>query len=171
MQGFGNVLTGVRKKFFELKGEAWRSVFDVNVHGPFLMSQAVAPVLVGQGWGRIVNVVTSLNTMLLQGFSPYGPTKAALEAATVIWSKDLAGTGVTVNAILPGGAANTRMIPASDNVDRSALVQPEAMGPPIIWLLSEASDDVTGKRFIANDWDPRLSPAQAAEKACAPAGW
>ena len=41
--------------------------------------------------------------MVMDGFSPYGPAKAALEAATVIWSKDLAETGVTVNALLPGG--------------------------------------------------------------------
>jgi NAD(P)-dependent dehydrogenase (short-subunit alcohol dehydrogenase family) len=46
--------------------------------------------------------------------APYGPSKAALESATVIWTKDLVGTGVTVNALAPGGPANTRMIPKSE---------------------------------------------------------
>src|SRR5262249_22715001 len=40
---------------------------------------------VAQGWGRIVNIETSSYTMMMEGFSPYGPSKAALEAATVIW--------------------------------------------------------------------------------------
>jgi NAD(P)-dependent dehydrogenase (short-subunit alcohol dehydrogenase family) len=46
--------------------------------------------------------------------APYEPSKAALESATVIWAKDLVGTGVTVNALAPGGPANTRMIPKSE---------------------------------------------------------
>jgi NAD(P)-dependent dehydrogenase (short-subunit alcohol dehydrogenase family) len=171
MQGIGNVLVGQRKKFFEVSVDNWRDAFDVNVNGPFVMTQAVVPLLVAQKWGRIVNVVTSQNTMVAEGFSPYGPTKAALEAATVIWSKDLAGTGVTVNAILPGGAADTRMIPAGEEIDRSKLIKPELMGPPIVWLLSQASDDFTSARLIAADWDPELPPAQAAAKACSPAGW
>ena len=77
------------------------------------MAKALVPRLIAQGWGRIVNITTSHGTMVTRaGRPPYGPTKAALEAATVIWAKDLAGTGVTVNALLPGGAADTRMIPA-----------------------------------------------------------
>ena len=49
----------------------------------------------------------------LLGLSAYGPSKAALESETVIWAQDLAGTGVTVNALLPGGATLTGMIPAA----------------------------------------------------------
>ena len=101
-----------------------------------MMAKAVAPALVAQGWGRIVNIVTSHFTMVMDGFSPYGPSKAALEAATVIWAKDLAGTGVTVNALLPGGPGNTRMIPLDEVPDRSTLVQPEVMMAPITWLMS-----------------------------------
>ena len=171
MQDVGPVLVGKRKKFFEVEAQTWRGVIDTNLNGPFMMARAVAPLLVAQGWGRIVNIVTSYPTMLAAGFSPYGPTKAALEAATVIWSRDLEGTGVTVNALLPGGAANTRMIPANEVSDRSTLVQPEAMIPPILWLMSEGSDGVTGYRFNAQVWDPALDPQEASRKAGAPAGW
>jgi 3-oxoacyl-[acyl-carrier protein] reductase len=45
--------------------------------------------------------------MRRRGFSPYGPSKAALESETVIWAQDLADSGVTVNALLPGGATLT----------------------------------------------------------------
>ena len=105
-----------------------------------MMAKAVAPALVAQGWGRIVNIVTSHFTMVMDGFSPYGPAKAALEAATVVWSKDLADTGVTVNALLPGGPGNTRMIPLEEVPDRSKLVQPEVMMAPIVWLMSAESE-------------------------------
>jgi NAD(P)-dependent dehydrogenase (short-subunit alcohol dehydrogenase family) len=56
-----------------------------------MMAKAVTPTLVTQGWGRIVNIVTSHFTMVMDGFSPYGPSKAALGAATVVWSKDPRG--------------------------------------------------------------------------------
>jgi 3-oxoacyl-[acyl-carrier protein] reductase len=135
------------------------------------MAKAVAPHLVKQGWGRIVNITTSHFTMVMDGFSPYGPSKAAMEAASVIWSKDLAGTGVTVNALLPGGAANTRMIPQGDLVDRATLVQPEVMMAPIVWLMSTRSNGVTGRRIIAKEWDAaRLASTPAADVG-SPAGW
>jgi NAD(P)-dependent dehydrogenase (short-subunit alcohol dehydrogenase family) len=160
-----------RRPFYRHDVEVWRSVFDVNVNGSFQMAKAVAPMLVAQGWGRIVVVTTSFFTMLAEGFSPYGPSKAALEAAVAIWSKDLKDTGVTVNALAPGGAGNTRMVPVSEAPDRTKLVQPEAMMAPIVWLMSQASDGVTGRRFVAAEWDPKLPPAEAAEAAGAKAGW
>src|SRR5262245_18586414 len=78
MQGFGPVQVGPRKKFYEHDADAWRQAIDVNVNGPFLMAKAATPALVAQGFGRIVNIVTSHFTMVMDGFSPYGPSKAAL---------------------------------------------------------------------------------------------
>jgi 3-oxoacyl-[acyl-carrier protein] reductase len=160
-----------KSKFYDRDLASWRRVIDTNVNGSFQMAKAIAPTLVAQGWGRIVNVSTSHTTMIMEGFSPYGPSKAALEAATVVWAKDLAGTGVTVNALVPGGAGNTRMVPDYEAADRSALVQPEVMKAPIVWLMSKQSDGVSGRRFIAKDWDPALGADAAAKKAGAAAGW
>jgi 3-oxoacyl-[acyl-carrier protein] reductase len=171
MQDIGNVLVGKRKAFYEVEIDAWRGSIDVNVNGPFNMAKAVAPHLLRQGWGRIVNIETSSYTMMMEGFSPYGPSKAALESATVIWSKDLAGTGVTVNALAPGGPANTRMIPQSEVVDRSTLVQPEAMMAPIVWLMSARSNGVTGRRIIAKEWDAERLQREPASNIGGPAGW
>jgi 3-oxoacyl-[acyl-carrier protein] reductase len=160
-----------RRKFFDHPVESWRRVIEINVIGTYQMAKAVTPHLIAQRWGRIVNITTSHPTMVAEAFSPYGPSKAAIEAATVIWSKDLAGTGVTANVLIPGGAGNTRMVPPEEVPDRAALVQPEVMMAPIAWLMSPASEGVTGRRFIAKEWDPKLDPAQAAAKAGAPAGW
>jgi len=171
MQHIGNVLVGARKKFYEVDADTWRNAIDVNFNGPFMMAKAIAPRLVAQGWGRIVNIETSSYTMMMEGFSPYGPSKAALAAATVIWAKDLAGTGVTVNALAPGGPANTRMIPATEVADRSTLIQPEVMIAPIVWLMSPRSDGVTGRRIIAKEWEAARLASEPAEKVGTPAGW
>jgi NAD(P)-dependent dehydrogenase (short-subunit alcohol dehydrogenase family) len=171
MQNIGAVMTGKRKRFHEVDAEVWKKSIDANVNGPFQMAKAVAPHLVAQGYGRIVNITTSHYTMVAESFSPYGPTKAAMEAATVVWSKDLAGTGVTVNALLPGGAANTRMSPPGEVADRSTLVQPEVMMAPIVWLMSPRSNGVTGRRIIAKDWDAARLASTPADKIGSPAGW
>jgi NAD(P)-dependent dehydrogenase (short-subunit alcohol dehydrogenase family) len=170
MQNIGPVQVGTRKKFYEVEAATWCKSIETNVCGSYHMARAITPVLVRQGWGRIVNVTTSHFTMVMQGFSPYGPSKAAVEAATVIWAKDLADTGVTVNALVPGGPANTRMIPTSEISDRSTLIQPEVMVAPICWLMSRQSDGVTNRRIIAKEWDgavARDTPAQVGS----PAGW
>jgi NAD(P)-dependent dehydrogenase (short-subunit alcohol dehydrogenase family) len=117
-----------------------------------------------------VNVSMNRETMRRAGFSPYGPSKAALESETAIWAQDLAGTGVTVNAVLPGGATATGMLPA-DVPEKvvASLLQPEVMVPPLLWLASTRSDGVTGKRVIANRWR-ETEPVPAAE-AIEDAGW
>jgi NAD(P)-dependent dehydrogenase (short-subunit alcohol dehydrogenase family) len=171
MQDIGNVLVGKRKPFYEVDANAWRNSIDVNVNGPFLMAKAITPQLVRQGWGRIVNIETSSYTMMMDGFSPYGPSKAALESATVIWAKDLVGTGVTVNALAPGGPANTRMIPKSEVGDRLTLIQPEVMMAPIVWLMSVCSDGVSGRRIIAKEWDADRLQREVPDKIGTPAGW
>jgi NAD(P)-dependent dehydrogenase (short-subunit alcohol dehydrogenase family) len=123
-----------------------------------------------QGWGRIVNVTTSLGTMLNAGNPTYGPSKAALEALSAIMAKDLDGTGVTVNVLVPGGVTNTPMISDEAGFDRDRLIQPEVMVPPLLWLVSDAAR-VTGRRFLAVHWDAALPPEQAAEKSGAPVAW
>jgi NAD(P)-dependent dehydrogenase (short-subunit alcohol dehydrogenase family) len=153
-------------RFWETSPDTWRLVIDTNVVGPFLMTRAAVPTMSAAGWGRIVNVSMNSETMRRRGFSPYGPSKAALESETIIWAQDLAGTGVTVNALLPGGATLTGMIPASfpDHL-RSTLLDPAIMVQPLLYLASDKSDGVTGKRFIAANWRED-NPEAAAE-----AGW
>jgi NAD(P)-dependent dehydrogenase (short-subunit alcohol dehydrogenase family) len=55
MRGYGYVQIGAPAKFYEHDVDAWRRAIDANVNGPFMMAKAVAPALVAQGWGRIVN--------------------------------------------------------------------------------------------------------------------
>lgn len=157
------------KPFWTAPLDGWRSLIDANVNGPFYMTRAAAPHMVKGGFGRVVNISTSWGTMVRGGYSPYGPSKAALESCTGIWAKDFAGTGVTCNALLPGAATDTRMVPGT-GPDRlgpagQKVLRPEIMGPPIVWLASDRSAAWTGRRFVAKDWDTRLPPDEAAAKA------
>jgi NAD(P)-dependent dehydrogenase (short-subunit alcohol dehydrogenase family) len=158
-------------KFYDVPLDKWRAIMSTNVDGAFYMARLVAPQLVARGWGRILNHVTSYRTMVRGGESPYGPSKAALESMTAVWSNELQGTGVTVNAILPGGAADTRMISRDIVPDRSKLVPTSMMDGPVTWLFSPASDATTGRRFVAVLWNPESSDDENLAKASTAAGW
>jgi len=136
------------------------------------MTRAAVPVMLEQGWGRVLNVSMNHATMRRRGFSPYGPSKAALESETVIWAQDLEGTGVTVNALLPGGPTLTGMIPDGVSAEvRHRLLPPEVMVPPLLWLASPAADGVTGRRFNASAWRSERDAAANVAAMTEVAGW
>lgn len=155
----------------EIEPEMWQRFVAVNMSGAWNITRASIGHMLDQGWGRIINVTTSFFTMLRGGFHPYGPCKAGLEAMSRGHAQEFEGTGVTVNVVVPGGPANTPMVPNVSGFERKDLVQPTAMVAPIVWLCSEAANDITGNRYIAQHWDSTQPPEQA-EKACrAPAAW
>src|SRR5487761_2421264 len=159
-------------KFWESDPETWRMVIDTNVNGPYLMARRAVPVMLRAGWGRIINISMNHETMRRRGFSPYGPSKAAVESETIIWSQDLAGTGITANALLPGGAVLTGMIPDRGSGEaRRALLDPAIMVPPLLWLASPESDGMTGRRLVATRWRSDCSGREAADAAMEGAGW
>ena len=71
-------------RFWETDPRTWRMVIDTNVNGPFFMARAAVRPMLDRCWGRIINVSMSYETMQRAGFSPYGPSKAALESETII---------------------------------------------------------------------------------------
>ena len=152
-------------KFWQLNPYVFLRMMDVNAAGPQLMAAVAAPYMMANGWGRIINVTTALDAMYAPGMGGYGPSKAALEAQTAIMAKDLDGSGVTANVLIPGGPANTRMIPEATGIPRDALIQPEAMQAPVVWLASRESDGHNGERFIAAHWD------RGPDAASAPCAW
>jgi len=158
-------------KFWEVTPEQWKLFVAVHTNAPMALSRALVHDMMRQKWGRIVNVTTSLGTMIRDGSPTYGPSKAALEAFSAIMAKDLAGSGVTVNVLVPGGMTNTGMIPAKAGYARDDLIQPAVMAPPLNWLVSDEASSVTGRRFLAIHWDPSLPPEEAAAKAGAPVAW
>jgi len=158
-------------RFWEVTPDQWKLFVAVHNNAPMALSRALVHDMMAQGWGRIVNVTTSLGTMIRDGSPTYGPSKAALEAFSAIMAKDLDGTGVTVNVLVPGGITNTGMIPEGSGFAREDMIQPGVMSAPLNWLVSEAASEVNGRRFLAVHWDAALPPAEAAAKAGAPVAW
>ena len=142
-------------KFWAASENAFRNIIETNILGPFLMTKASIPYMLKNKFGRIVNISTSLSTMVRSGYSPYGPSKAGLEALTSLWAKDLSNSGVTANVLLPGGASSTDMLPKT--IDKSKLLPPENMRGPIVWLMSNESSSYTGRRISAKEWREDLS--------------
>jgi NAD(P)-dependent dehydrogenase (short-subunit alcohol dehydrogenase family) len=163
------------RKFWEISDEVIQNVMDTNYVAADQMGRRVAPILLRQGWGRIINVTTKLDTMNRAGSVPYGSSKAALEMTTEIWAKELAGTGVTVNIVNPGAGANTpgmaqEMRDWSRGGLKPRLVEPDEMVPPLLYVISTAADTVNGYRFDALTWDTSLPPPEAARRNARPAG-
>jgi len=160
-------LVGIR----EITPQTWQRFLSVNLTGAWNMTRAAIGHLLDQRWGRIVNVTTSFITMLRGGFHPYGPSKAGLEAMAAGHAQEFAGTGVTVNVVVPGGPSDTPMVPAESGFDRKDLIPPGVMAPPILWLCSAAANGITGNRYVAAHWDTTKPPQQAAQGCSAPIAW
>ncbi len=160
-----------RTSFWDITPETWSRVVAVNSSGPFYMARACAGHMLAQKWGRIVGVTTSVDSMYREGMCPYGPSKAAHEALVALMARELEGTGVTANVLIPGGTTDTNMVAPDIGYDRAALIRPEVMQAPAVWLASDESKETNGMRFIAYHWDESLPIEQRLEKAGAPAAW
>jgi len=148
------------RPFWEADPDAWRMVIDTNVNGVFLATRAVIPHMLERRSGRIINISINRETMRRKGFTPYGPSKAALESMNEIWAQDLEGTGITMNLLLPGGATDTGMIPdAFPAAKRKELIDPAVMGPPAVYLASDEAAAVNGQRIVAIEWRKEASSA------------
>jgi NAD(P)-dependent dehydrogenase (short-subunit alcohol dehydrogenase family) len=147
----------------------WERFFTINVRGPMLLTRAAVQHMRKQAWGRIVNNTTSFRTMLR--VLPYGATKSALESMSAVWASELNGSGITVNVLIPGGPTDTPFISDGNGWPRDKMIRPAVMAAPVCWLMSEASNGVTGQRVDASEWDLSLKPEAAAQKATRAIGW
>lgn len=148
--------------FFDVEPSAFGEVVTTNLTGYFLVARAFARHFVARGCGRFVNVSINRETMVRAGFVPYGPSRAASEALSMIMTEDLRPYGVAVNVLLPGGATDTGMIPdALPPAARARLLDPSVMGPPIVFLASQQADGITGARIVASEFDRWLEEHRA----------
>src|ERR1700761_4178737 len=143
--------------FWTVPPAGFRDVIATNLTGYFLVAREVTPRMLDAGGGRIVNISMNHATMTREGFVPYGPSRAGAEALSHIMAADLGATPVTVNMLLPGGVTRTGMVPGEHAAGLRHLLEPEIMGPPIVWLASAEASGVTGERIVAAEFDQWIS--------------
>lgn len=139
--------------FWTVPPEGFRDVAAASLSGCFLTARAVVPRMLAAGAGRVVNISMNHPTMNRKGFVPYGPARAGAGALSRIMAADLAGSPVTVNLLLPGGATLTAMIPGDlPGQMRSRLLPASVMAEPIRWLCSPAAAGVHDQRIVASEF-------------------
>jgi NAD(P)-dependent dehydrogenase (short-subunit alcohol dehydrogenase family) len=153
----------------EMTPDLWDRFFAINVRAPMLVTRAALPHMKLQNFGRVINNTTSYRTMLR--VLPYGATKSALESMSAVWAAELKDHGITVNVLIPGGPTDTPFISDAAGWPRDKMIKPMVMGPPAIWLMSDAAAEFTGQRITAGRWDMKIPAAQAAKLASRAIGW
>jgi 3-oxoacyl-[acyl-carrier protein] reductase len=144
------------KPLLEIDPAYWDLVMGVNVRGPLLCSRAVAPTMVSQGRGRIVNI-SSIGAYMVSGV--YGVSKLALNQLTFALAKEFGASGVTVNAVAPGpidNEASRKQVPdaAMERLRDGTMVKRLGDADDIYGMIAYlASDDaawVTGQTYLVN---------------------
>ena len=153
LEGFGridaliNLVGGFAggKPLAETTEEILDQQFEINCKTAFLLSQAVLPVLIDQGSGRIVHTVAGAALQGVAGLSAYGPSKAALLNLVQCLALEAGPSGVRVNAIAPGTVDTPANRSAMPDADFTSWVKPEHLAEIYVMLaLSPAGHDING---------------------------
>ncbi|MTH33479.1 SDR family NAD(P)-dependent oxidoreductase [Paracoccus limosus] len=148
-------ITGGNAKTWELEPAIWRQVIEVNLNAPYVACRALVPGMIARGYGRIVNVASIAGKEGNPNAAHYSASKAGLIALTKSLGKELAGTGVLVNAITPA-AARTPIFDqmTQEHIDymlakipMNRFLEPDEAAALVAWLASEDCAFSTGAVF------------------------
>jgi 2-dehydro-3-deoxy-L-rhamnonate dehydrogenase (NAD+) len=146
---------GPNKPLAEITDAEWAATFAVNTTGTFHLCRAVTPGMVERGWGRVVNLASIAGKDGNPGLTAYSATKAAVIGLTKALGKELATTGVLVNAVAPA-LIETPMNAATEPATLARLASLIPMGrlgqagevaELIAWLASDRCTFSTGAIF------------------------
>jgi NAD(P)-dependent dehydrogenase (short-subunit alcohol dehydrogenase family) len=140
-----------------LSEEEWRQVLDTDLTSAFLFAQAVAPYLLQQKKGKIINISSNSAELAPPYFSSYCVSKAALSMFTRCLATEWGPYNININAIGPGSILTELSAPVLDDPERKEAIlkavplgrlgQPRDIGLLVAYLASDASNYVTGQTF------------------------
>jgi glucose 1-dehydrogenase len=147
--------------FLDITEADWDAVIDVNLKGAFLVGQAVARVMAGQGGGAIVNMSSVNGVLTIPTIASYNVSKGGINQLTRVMALALADRGIRVNAVAPGTIATElaqKAVLTSDEArarimsrtPMKRLGTPEEISDVVAYLLSDASSYVTGEIVTAD---------------------
>jgi NAD(P)-dependent dehydrogenase (short-subunit alcohol dehydrogenase family) len=146
-----NAMAPTRASFEDLSADAWDGSMAANVRSLFVLTKLVVPPMTAQGGGSIVNISSggadhAATAAMPPGFLAYSVAKAAMERFTTALAPELAGRGITVNALRPG-AVKTELAARElgDDFDWTGWTSPEAVVPPVAWLAAQIATGYTGR--------------------------
>lgn len=148
-------ILGPEASTWQCDPDVWRRVIEVNLVGMYLCSRTVVPVLLDRGWGRIVNMASIAGKEGNPMMSAYSVSKAGVIGLTKSLGKELATTGVLVNAVAPGLVETPMSESASDEIKQrllakvpmNRLAKREEVAALVAWLCSDAVSYTTGAVF------------------------
>jgi NAD(P)-dependent dehydrogenase (short-subunit alcohol dehydrogenase family) len=139
--------------------EDFKSVIDTNLIGPFLLIKNALPAMI-EGGASIVNVTSDAGQVGYPGWGAYGISKFGLEGMSQTWASELEETGVRVNWVDPGNMNTAMHRAAEPEEDPTEWANPANVTDVFVFLASDESKGVTGKRFQAQeDWEAELEGA------------
>lgn len=147
-------ILGERMPLREHPTALWRAVMDVNLNGAVALSAAVLGGMRSAGDGSIVNVSSGVGNEPRAGWGAYAVSKWALEAFSYNLALEEQPAGVRVNIVDPGRMRTGMRRAAYPDEDPATLPEPTQVTPVFVWLASDASVGVTGRRFEARSWRP-----------------
>lgn len=131
--------------------EDFMEVLRVNVSVPFFVTRRVLPGMITRGSGSVINVTSEAGHVGYAGWGAYGISKFALEGMTETFAAELDGTGVRVNMVDPGEMDTEMHALAVPDCDYD-LNRPEDVTDVFLYLASDRSKQVNGRRLIAPEW-------------------
>lgn len=128
----------------ETTSETWDRMMDLNVRSAFLLLREALPLMVAQGRGRIIAVGSRAGVAMPAGLSAYAASKAALHALVQVIAAENKQSGITANVVMPSTIDTAANRAAMPDADPALWVSPDSIAGLLVWLASNAAQDVNG---------------------------